>query len=801
VNSSGKTISVLTLWYDWTAPQNGVLSLAAQTNQNVPASFGPELSLTRATTASVTDYNNIIKQVQSGEERYTGARRVENLVLHSNDFSDAKWTRNQTMTVTTGVSDPDGGTNATTLTATAADSFKSQVTALGPVGATVTTSCWMRRRTGSGGVDLYTSYGATRQEVTLTSEWQRIYITDTIDTAASDIAGFYIDTSGDAIDVYQYQVENVSGQDDPAPSEYQATTTAAVAKWYATKRRTNISESTESFSAPWVDAAHADPPITGRTDPLGGTTAIQLTDDAGGGTSDFVGYSVSTSHLEVFPKSGEPFTFSVYAKAGSVDFLRITILNFDSLLNGSGWFDLTNGVVGTTDVQWDDATIEAAGNGYYRCSITITSTDVDGIIRVFAADGDNDSTVARDGTTNIDLWGAQIENGSTPTAYISNDNASQVASSDFDTAITPTGLLVEEARTNICLQSEDLSTTWTKSGSTINANATVAPDGSLTADEIEGTGGGSGAVAVTQNVTVATSTAYTYSVFVKADALGWVALSTLNFTTPANGWSYFDLTNGVVGTKDAGHDDYGIEDFGNGWYRCWITFTTDGTDTAGTVATYVSDGDGDVTVIKDNTSSIFAWGAQLEAGAFPLAYIPTVADTVTRNAEVIKTTDMTWYAAIAPGTFYTKASLPYLVAEERIIMCVGNNAVSQITMGQSATAGSGQAQYKGGAASGLNTASSRYAANTNVEHAMAFAANDMVSYWGGVGPTADTAVSLDAHAAQFNVGCEVDAPTFVWNGHIAEIRYYKARKPTTAGTGLISLENMSDDTYEEGALA
>src|SRR5690606_28444125 len=46
------------------------------------------------------------------------------------------------------------------------------------------------------------------------------------------------------------------------------------------------------------------------------------------------------------------------------------------------------------------------------------------------------------------------------------------------------GLLVEEARTNLCLQSEDYATTWTPTNVTIGANETIAPDGTVTADKL-----------------------------------------------------------------------------------------------------------------------------------------------------------------------------------------------------------------------------------------------------------------------------------------------------------------------------
>ena len=55
-----------------------------------------------------------------------------------------------------------------------------------------------------------------------------------------------------------------------------------------------------------------------------------------------------------------------------------------------------------------------------------------------------------------------------------------------DSANVALGLLHEQARTNTCLQSEDLTTTWTIPGAntTITVNQGVAPDGNTTMDDV-----------------------------------------------------------------------------------------------------------------------------------------------------------------------------------------------------------------------------------------------------------------------------------------------------------------------------
>ena len=93
--------------------------------------------------------------------------------------------------------------NYCTLTATDANgTFTQAITA---TAVAYTTSFWIRRRTGSGAIEL-TADGSTWAAVTVTAAWTRVSVSQTASAASLNI-GLRIVTSGDAVDVDLAQYE------------------------------------------------------------------------------------------------------------------------------------------------------------------------------------------------------------------------------------------------------------------------------------------------------------------------------------------------------------------------------------------------------------------------------------------------------------------------------------------------------------------------------------------------------------------------------------------------------------------
>ena len=231
------------------------------------------------------------------------------------------------------------------------------------------------------------------------------------------------------------------------------------------------------------------------------------------------------------------------------------------------------------------------------------------------------------------------------------------------------GLLVEEARTNLSIYSEDFSNTsyWGPTSQTVVSNAATAPDGTLTADNIIPAAGTNAVRYLYYTInpySMSASTPYTSSVFVKKNGLRYFALQAHDNFMSSGHRAGFDLDNGIVvastvnNTASATGATASIVPYPNGWYRCIITGTTAGTGTiGGTAFSFTSSLDANASVSSisaDGTSGGFIWGMQVEQGAFPTSYIPTSGSTVTRSADVASMTGTnfsSWYNPIESSAF------------------------------------------------------------------------------------------------------------------------------------------------------
>ena len=164
-------------------------------------------------------------------------------------------------------------------------------------------------------------------------------------------------------------------------------------------QRANLFPYSEDFTQ-W-DISTATITSNSLISPDGGQNSYTLTTSASGGT---VQDTISVANGDV--------TFSVFVKKGTTNGVRLRI---DAATDSNGYFDLVSNTIYSSD---NDAKIENYGNDWYRVSI---SANVTSFVKasIYTTDG---TTSYDNGTLNI--WGAQLEQGSYPTSYIVSNSGS-----------------------------------------------------------------------------------------------------------------------------------------------------------------------------------------------------------------------------------------------------------------------------------------------------------------------------------------------------------------------------------------
>jgi hypothetical protein len=195
---------------------------------------------------------------------------------------------------------------------------------------------------------------------------------------------------------------------------------------------------------------------------------------------------------------------------------------------------------------------------------------------------------------------------------------------EYDATGAVKGLLIEEARTNLLTYSNVFANSaWSKQNLTATANQATGPDGTVSATEI----GITGTAGNSYSINSTASTTGTISYFAKQNTERFFLI--VRGVYGAGDWAIFDLSNGTV-SKSPTHNNSTahITPMGNGWYRCVLQ-----SDNYTTINAFSISGSG--TDYNTPTSgTVYLYGAQMEAGAFPTSYIPTTSATATRARDL-----------------------------------------------------------------------------------------------------------------------------------------------------------------------
>jgi hypothetical protein len=337
-------------------------------------------------------------------------------------------------------------------------------------------------------------------------------------------------------------------------------------------------------------------------------------------------------------------------------------------------------------------------------------------------------------------------------------------------------LLVEPAATNLALRSEEFNdASWTKTETTITANATSSPNATTTADKIIPSVVNA-IHQVNQNITAASGNV-TISFFAKKAELSQIAAVITGGGIVGTLISGFDLN-----TKSFFLGTGSFSNLANDWVRISITTPTDGTALNVRLRIYSA---GNATFAGNASDGLFLWGAQLEVGSVATSYIPTVAATATRNADVIIKTGVSGFIGQTEGTVYAEFNVSAIGAEGYVIRVGTTSFNNTIYIFRSATNTVGVAVRSNGASTFSPAAFN--AGLGNVKIAIAYANGDFAFYVNGVQRgTSTAALSFTESLAAIRIGSVNDSTAFL-NDRIRAAAIYPTRLTNSQLSSLTTL--------------
>lgn len=229
------------------------------------------------------------------------------------------------------------------------------------------------------------------------------------------------------------------------------------------------------------------------------------------------------------------------------------------------------------------------------------------------------------------------------------------------------GLLIEEQRQNLCVQSENVTAAnWGKSNISVTADQTTAPTGVVSADLVaESAVSGFHTVTIPSG-SVTSGTVYTFSLFLKkgsgSTSPNWIILG-LGSSFP-NSSVAFNVSTGAFGAVSGVSFTYAVKQYTDGWWRVSLTATATGTGASQPLSVIFSNNANTASApsyLGVVTSDLFVWGVQFEAGSFASSYIPT-----TTTAPLVRSADVCSITGAAFTGFYNQTEGAMVVKVRKI---------------------------------------------------------------------------------------------------------------------------------------
>jgi hypothetical protein len=447
------------------------------------------------------------------------------------------------------------------------------------------------------------------------------------------------------------------------------------------------------------------------TAPNGTLTAEKLLSS---NSTSFQGIEIQVNYI-----SGQKYTNSIYFKYIDTPFVQIITPSFVSS-NYVNFNIQTGEVVGGV---YEDATVTSVGNGWYRCSFTFISNYTGSGGTIGAANLINSASSSRasdftgNGVKGIYLWGAQLVSGTSAKEYFSTTDRLNVPRLDYTNSSCPS-ILVEPQRTNLVFPSNII----LSGNGTLTQNAAISPDGTNNSNSFIPSGAGF----IYTNPIATTLQTYTFSIYLKGSVNG----QKVRIQADLNG-DLIDFT------------------LTNQWQKYSVTFNS----LLGAQSFYILSG----TYFSPAQNNLYYfYGAQLEAGSYATSYIPTVASSVTRNADVISKTGISSLIGQTEGTFFVEFNYNSIndgTTSRKIISLNDGSSTNLIDAYIQQGATSLQARLRNGGV-GIGAITSGALSSGNYKLAYAYKNSDFVLYINGtqIGAVSSGTISFTSPVEIVQIG-------------------------------------------------
>ena len=495
--------SIWTLRIPSNYPEEAQCSMPLECNVFMKRGTGT-VGFTRATTATVTDFEWYVKPVLSGEARFLGARRVRNLTPYSQDVNFwNKWS----LTVSgTKVAYTDGSLIGQTIISDATTAVHYVANGTWPViiwntylFSVSVKAAWVNYvQLAFAASTAYQNFNLTNWSMTGTAgagsvvdEWNGWYrctvkFVSTLGTnAGQGIAIISSMSDGrlqsnlwdgiSGVSVCRMQLEDVTGQSIQTPSEYVSTNVLSspyhgamvdwvkyfdtdvnwvaipktTLKWLLAEwQRTNICNYSDlEVSGWWLTACTRT--YNAGIAPDGTNSMVKIIPNVGSNSAYAYNVNITTT--------AQQYTVSCYVKADWFNFVQF---RFSASI--SSWyanFDLQNGVVWTRSL-WTSSGIETTSIAWvYRVwavTDTVAATTAAIAIQVVpAANSGSAAPVTWDWVSGILAWGMQVENWLNASSYIPTTTTTVTRNTDVLTYDVRNAIANQWALSVVCSMNDN----------------------------------------------------------------------------------------------------------------------------------------------------------------------------------------------------------------------------------------------------------------------------------------------------------------------------------------------------------